>query len=237
MDTLAHFSEAFAEGNIAAASKISTTSLEHAIINHDHRLEAEARWHLSRVLVVSGDLQASLTESKRALELFEVCDDHAGQVRSLISISYAAGHLRHGSLSLAAGASAERLSRECCEPLLRLMALSYLGQSLFWSGNAAAANDAFSVAVTLASGIGPDAELHPLLNRATGEAIRLVTEQVIDRTAPNPAQLESWIDDIRARNMAVQLPFFSLNSKSDIQAAIAVMRGFAACWRGDFTLV
>jgi len=237
METLAHAEEAYADGRMSVAREIAQAVHVQAQRQGDHVMQGRALWQLAQVNMVCGQVETALGEGQQALLLFESLGDREGEARSLISVAYAAAQLRDNGLALASAQRALKLSEAMGNPVLQAAANNYLGVALFWDGDARSADERLCKAMELvARTAGRQAQVRPMVNRATGELVRLTFERVFNDAQPDPVRLLPLVEDLSACDLAGVMPFLSAGLQIDCEAVAAWPHFFAACWRGDMVL-
>lgn len=235
MNTLDHAAEAYAEGQITLSRDIALACLSRARLRGDGRMEARSHWQLAQADVVFGNVAAALAQAQRASHLFESLTDREGETRSLITVAYCAAQLCDNGLALASAQRALRLSEAMDSPALRAAASNYLGVALFWDGDSTAADARLQAAMGLArQAVGSNAHVRPMVNRATGELVRLTLDHVYDDAPPEePSRLAPMVEELRACKLAGAMPFLSAGQHIDCEAIAAWPHVFLDCWNGD----
>ena len=230
------FDQAFVEGRLAVAEAMAVGAIHAGRPGADPAAQGRAHWNLARVRAVQCNYLAVFDEARRSLQFFERCDDPAGQARSLMALCLASVRLGRHEFALSAALQADALNPRNPSVVDRIHATTYLGLALAHAGRLANAHAVFDRAMAVAQTTDwPDAERHPMLMRLVSCAMHEIHSHVLTGRDPDPAQLASWL---RAARQPADggFPYFTLMGTTvAVEAVIATLSAFEACWEGDIT--
>lgn len=122
------------------------------------------------------------------------------------------------------------------EPRLsRVQAMNYLGVSLFWAGQHELAQDMFDVSIWEAQRMDrQEVAFHPLINKAAGEACRVINLRYSGHLPPTAQPLQSYVG--AALQNVHTAPVATLGTGTEA-ISLVLLEGFASIassWAGDF---
>ena len=235
MISLALSREAYLEGRLDSATELARRQVVLAAEDRNPLLEAEARLLAAQCLVARGRVTPAMTESRRALHLFESAQSRDGEFRSLVALSYAATNLAANELSLMAADHASQIAATSRQVAQEAVAHHYMGIAMFWAAGQGETADRHLRSALEMSRLGPnaDADLYPILNLAAAEIVSTLYGRALNGVVPDPAPLASILKMLGSRDLARAAPFYSSTAHSDGQAITALLRAFEAIWRGE----
>jgi diguanylate cyclase (GGDEF)-like protein len=233
---LAQANAALNSGESQEASDIAQDVLARAREHGSTIFEARALAFLGHRDRVLSRWRQACEASQRAAWLFRVAGDEAGEAYAQATLAHVASSLGRNEDAVEAGLMAVQLSARAPGGDHRPFAHNNLGVAYLWSCRFEEAAAEFEAATRLAvqhpASLAP---MHPLINLACAESLRLVTERHYTGTRPGADAFCAMVGQAREAAAAERAgsPRIGVGMHATLNALLALYTALAKCWSDD----